>query len=676
MPLRTQITLLLAVALLVVGVGVAGLGILQRHLAADRLGNITVALQRSLWDNLVTTATDELTLIAAEIGARLSTQAPAMDPDRVSMVIAQSPDLITEVMTVQVVDLDGAAISTTAPLFRSRPLIDAPALAAFANGTDSLRGLRQEKPSQFVVAAMMPITVRGIAEGAISVSIPASILLERFAAETGEASFLLSPRGRLANGTDLALWGAANALIPPTAEDTRFIDVADRTYFAAPLRVSDLGGGLAGTLISLRDVSDTFAATRRVEELGLLAMFLAALFIIGTFYALLRNAFQPMEDAVGALDALSKGDMSRPVSRGGAGEIGRMGEAISVFRRNAQRLIEQDERILRQRRRQERVIRRELERLAGLLDPEGREEILNDLAEVMPGDKSPAEDNAELAMLAGLLSRMSQRIADQHNRLTELIAELKAAIVTRARLAALEQELDIARDLQRTFLPRPLPPHERFEVFGLMESAKEVGGDFFDHFMIDEDRLAIVVADVSGKGVPAALFMAITRTLIRATALSDRSPGETVSEVNAFLAADNEQMMFVTLFLGVLSLSDGTLTFVNAGHNPPYRLHDGAIEALPRAKGPALAVVEAFDFVEQRLAMAPGDRLFLYTDGVTEAFNPQNEPFGEPRLEAVLAASPDGDTATLAVAVRDAVHRFEDGADQADDVTCVTVSYR
>ncbi|MEO1102119.1 MAG: SpoIIE family protein phosphatase [Pseudomonadota bacterium] len=672
MPLRTQITLLLATALFVVGAGIAGVGVLQRHLAADRLGDITVALQGSLWDSLVESATEDLDLVAAELTARLSTGAPGLNRDTVSAVIAASPDIVTAEMTVQVVDLSGNAISTTAPLFRSRPLIDRKVLSEFASGADVLRGLRQESPSQFVVAAMRPIAVQGNRRGAISVSMPAALLLERFSRETGEATFLLSPRGRLTSGTDPALWSATQLVLPRTAAHTRFISVADRTYFAAPLAVSDVAGGFAGTLVSLRDVTQTFTAGRRLEQIGLLGVFLAAILIVGFFYLLLRGAFQPLEDAVGALDALSKGDLSRPVSRGGAGEIARMGEAISVFRRNAQRLIEQDERILRQRRRQERVIRRELERLAGLLDPAGRAEVLKDLADILPEGATGKQDNAELATLAELLSRMSRRIADQQTRLTELIAELQAAIVTRARLAALEQELDIARDLQRTFLPRPLPPDPRFEVFGLMESAKEVGGDFFDHFMIDEDRLAVVIADVSGKGVPAALFMAITRTLIKATILSERSAGETVSEVNNFLAADNDQMMFVTLFLGVLSLPDGKLTFVNAGHNPPYRLHGDEIEALPRAKGPALAVVEEFAFTEQHLTLAPGDQLFLYTDGVTEAFNTAQEAFGEARLEAVLKVTSSG-AATLSAAVRDAVHAFEEGAEQADDITCVTL---
>ncbi len=270
---------------------------------------------------------------------------------------------------------------------------------------------------------------------------------------------------------------------------------------------------------------------------------------------------------------------------------------------------------------------------------------------------------------------MSTRIADQQTRLTELITELKASIVTRARLAALEQELDIARDLQTSFLPKPLPPHPSFAVFGLMESAKEVGGDFFDIFMIDDNRLGMVVADVSGKGVPAAMFMAITRTLIRATALTSPSPAATVGEVNTFLAADNEQMMFVTLFHGVLHLDTGVFAFANAGHNPPYVLADGGLLTLPRASGPALAVVEDIPYAEDSIVMAPGSTFFAYTDGVTEAFSPAGDEYGTDRLEAFILANAAEPPQALTARVRADVLTFEDGADQFDDVTCFALRY-
>ncbi|MEM9222393.1 MAG: SpoIIE family protein phosphatase [Pseudomonadota bacterium] len=685
MALRAQITLLLAAAIFVVGVGTMAVGLVQRHLATDRLADVALALQRSLWESLVSAKAAELNLIAIDLANKLALEANPFSRDAVSLVIDgasadNSGNLeiagISGNLEIQVVDEEGRLIGANTPILRDSPLIGSRSLASLENSTERLMGLRQESPTRFVIAAFRPIVADGEFVGAVSAATDAQAVLDQFARETGEASFLLSPRGRLASGTDAFLWNRAQLQIPRHAAHTRFIDVGSRSYFVAPLPVDDLGGGAAGTIVALRDVTDSLRASRILERNGLLGVLAAALVIVALFYALLRNSLSPLEDSVGALDALSKGDLSRPPNTTGSGEIGRIGRAISVFRRNAQRLIEQDERISRQRRRQERVIRRELKRLADLLDDESRAEILADLSDVLPEDPSAERDNAELATLANLLSRMSRRIADQQTRLTALIAELKASIVTRERLAALEQELDIARELQATFLPRPMPPHPRFEVFGLTQSAKEVGGDFYDHFFIDEDHLAVVVADVSGKGVPAALFMAITRTLIRATALSDHPPAETVGDVNTFLAADNEQMMFVTLFLAVLSLKDGRVRCVNAGHNPPYVLAGGKPTALPRARGPALAVVESFAFSEETITLAPGEALFLYSDGVTEAFDPDGQAYGEPRLEMLLEANAQTTAKPLVELVRDDVKNFEAGVDQADDITCVALRFK
>ncbi len=678
MLLRTQITLLVTAAILLIGFGTVGVGLLQRHVDADRLSNIAIALQRSLWENLVSARADGLDNLAASIAERLASRGPQIERDEAIAVFDASADLISDDVTVQIVDLDGNLIASNTPLLRYRPLVDRRIVAEFKKGRTSLGGLRQESPERFVVAAMRPLEINGELQGAISVAIDAQELLSNLAEDIGEPAFLLSPRGRLTAGTDYELWGEAQFVLPRRPTEATFADVRNQTYFVAPMAVPDIAGGTAGTLVTLRDVTAERQAAREVERFGLLAVALAGLIIVLGLYALLRNAFLPLEDAVGALDALSKGDMSRPIEGGGAGEIARIADAISVFRRNTQRLVEQDEGIARQRRRQERVIRRELERLAGLLDPEGRREILDDLAAVLPViPTSTNAQNTELATLAHLLERMSQRIADQHHRLTALIKELQDAIVTRARLAALEQELDIARDLQRTFLPQPLPPQPEFEVFGLMESAKEVGGDFFDTFLIDDKRLGIVVADVSGKGVPAALFMAISRTLIKATALSSSSPAHTVAEVNNFLAADNEQMMFVTLFHGVIDITTGAFTYVNAGHNPPYRIGpDGTPVPLARASGPAIAVMEGIDYTEETTQLSPGDTLFLYTDGVTEAFNPAEVAFGEERLETVLAEVHALAAEPLCRAVHEAVIAFEDGADQADDITCFAVKIR
>ena len=242
-------------------------------------------------------------------------------------------------------------------------------------------------------------------------------------------------------------------------------------------------------------------------------------------------------------------------------------------------------------------------------------------------------------------------------------------------LMSLRQELDIAAKMQQAILPRHWPSHDDFSLWGAMRSAKEVGGDFYDHFQLDGGKTGIVVADVSGKGVPAALFGMVSKTLLRATATQDAiEPGAVIASVNDVLCQDNESCMFVTVFYAVLDPGRGQLSYVNAGHPPPLLVHaDGRTEFLPLTDGIALGVADGLLFEQQSIQLEPGDYVIIYTDGVTEAFNPDNEEFTEARLQPLFSESAAAD-------VQDAVHRviravdaFAAGAPQSDDITCLAL---
>jgi sigma-B regulation protein RsbU (phosphoserine phosphatase) len=205
-----------------------------------------------------------------------------------------------------------------------------------------------------------------------------------------------------------------------------------------------------------------------------------------------------------------------------------------------------------------------------------------------------------------------------------------------------------------------------------MQPALEVGGDFYDYFRIDDDRVGVVIADVSGKGVPASLFMMITRTLLKAAGLSGDGPGACLERVNDLLEAENDQAMFVTVFYGVIDLSSRTMAYANGGHNPPMLLQaDGTVRSVEPLGDPILAVVPGAGFREARLDLQPGDALLLYTDGLTEAFSAAGEEFGEPRLTAALAGAKGGEAAAVADHCIAAVEAFSVGAAQSDDMTCL-----
>lgn len=687
MLLRTRIALFLSVALVVMICGLIGLGFVRARLAEGQLADIAIAGQQSLWDSLVTDRADDLIVTAERLSFRVS-NAPDTQSETLEDLIDNSADIIDGDLTVQILSLDGALLASNEPTFRVRPLLRPPSLAKLTGGEASIGGLRQESPQRYVVAGATSATRRNAEALIVVVMVDALAVLEDFSLRLGEPSYLLSLRGRMITGTDTALYRRATPHLPHRTAASEIVSLDDRLYFAAAVPVPDITGAPAGQLVTLRDATESLSASRNLEGSGVLAISLASLALICALYLFLRHAFAPLETSIATLSALSKGNLNELPSIGGSGEIRRIGEALLVFRANALRLVEQEERIARQRRRQERVIKRQLERLAGTLDPEGRAAIQLDLraiisdpdaavaAEPVPAAGAAARPNEELAMLTEVLQRMSQRISAQHQRLTELIAELQAAIITRARLAGLEQELEIARELQLSFLPKPLPPQPAFTIEGVMETAKEVGGDFYDFFMIDDRHLGVVVADVSGKGVAAALFMAITRTLIKATAMSSGSPSETLKEVNDFLAEDNDQMMFVTLFHGVLDLATGEMRYANAGHNPPLvvDLAKGEVSEIVAPHDPALAVIEGIEFQEMSLTLPAGNHLFMFTDGVTEAFSADGEQFGDARLQDVLrGAGPN--RSDLNALVHQAVVDFERGAERADDLTCVNLHF-
>jgi len=207
-----------------------------------------------------------------------------------------------------------------------------------------------------------------------------------------------------------------------------------------------------------------------------------------------------------------------------------------------------------------------------------------------------------------------------------------------------------------------------------MIPAKEVGGDFYDFFLIDAERLGFVIGDVSGKGVPAALFMAVSRTLLKATALQGLPPERCLEQVNRILAAESVNCMFVTVFYGILNTRTGEVVYCNAGHNPPFILrHDGRVEAMEMTGGLVLGVFAKATHQAKQIMLQSGDGLLLYTDGITEAMDPDSNEFTESRPEASLKRFTGFSLNEIIQGVLDDVRAFSAGAPQADDMTMLVL---
>ncbi len=246
-------------------------------------------------------------------------------------------------------------------------------------------------------------------------------------------------------------------------------------------------------------------------------------------------------------------------------------------------------------------------------------------------------------------------------------------------LESIKNDLAIAGEIQQTILPRSFPPFpeltEVVDIYASMTPAKDVGGDFYDFFQIDDERIGLVIADVSGKGVPASLFMAVSRTLLRATALRGVSSAECLTYANKLLCKESLDSMFVTVFYGIYHYKTGMMDYTNAGHNPPYLLRGGrTVECLPVASNFVVGVFDDIEFESNTLTFGIGDTLLLYTDGVTEAFNDKREQFSESNLQDILASMHESSSVKEVVtSVLQSVKTFSGDYPQSDDITLLSL---
>ena len=263
------------------------------------------------------------------------------------------------------------------------------------------------------------------------------------------------------------------------------------------------------------------------------------------------------------------------------------------------------------------------------------------------------------------------------SELNEYIQNLSRVTAEKERIGA---ELDVARHIQASMLPcifPAFPERHEFDIYASMTPAKEVGGDFYDFFLVDDDHLALVMADVSGKGVPAALFMMISKTLLKSAAQSGLSPKAVLEKVNDQLCENNDAEMFVTVWLGILEISTGKMKCANAGHEyPAIMRRGGSFELFKDKHGFVLAGMEGARYREYELELNAGDRLVVYTDGVPEATNASNTLYGTDRMLRALNAAEGGSCRQLLEALHRDVDEFAGGADQFDDITMLCIEMK
>jgi serine phosphatase RsbU (regulator of sigma subunit) len=275
-------------------------------------------------------------------------------------------------------------------------------------------------------------------------------------------------------------------------------------------------------------------------------------------------------------------------------------------------------------------------------------------------------NGADESLLGGLSAHIT--VALERARLIEAYVEKER----------MEEALKLAHEIQMSMVPKifpPFPDRSEFDIFATLVPAKEVGGDLYDFFFLDHDHLCFAIGDVSGKGVPASLFMAVTKTLFRSTASNGGTPGEILARLNAEICRDNESCMFVTLFCGILNIRTGQVDYSNGGHNLPYYLHQRGVSPLENFGGRALGLVMQSPYTSGQMVLRPAEALLLYTDGVTEAMNPSETLYSDQRLAEFLGTNRgSAPREIIGDLIRD-VRQFAGAAPQSDDITVLALLY-
>ena len=271
--------------------------------------------------------------------------------------------------------------------------------------------------------------------------------------------------------------------------------------------------------------------------------------------------------------------------------------------------------------------------------------------------------------------RSSQEFSSLSDDINSTVSTLKRYIAEAA--ARIDKELEYAKQIQLSALPTNFPEDEEYNIYAQMIAAKEVGGDFYDFYKLNDNTVAFLAADVSGKGIPAAMFMMTAKTIIKDLAESGMPVNEIFTRANEKLCENNESGMFVTAWMGILDLETGNLQFANAGHNPPLlKRANGSFEYLKTRAGFVLAGMEGIRYRVAELTLEPGDRLFLYTDGVPEATNTENKLYGEERLLAFMNQNDSMEATALLPALKANIDEFVGDAPQFDDITMLMFDYK
>ena len=692
MLLRTRIGVIVALAFVLACTGLVLASFEREKLINTRYSNAMVSDQAVLWlkinEQLIQRMEDRSDLATAN--GDLLQALESGNHAIIQFVGAEIAETLQGDGTgtrFDVVYPDGALAFSSHPELFQTPILTTEATRDAVGNDKPVRGLGIDGNRNIAAVFGVPLRSSGQIVGMGIFASDIQEAIDEMEHVTSSLALLVNRRGRVLVGRVDAGWDRLEDLVDlgEQASPYQTADIGDEVFSVLVLPQENSIGAPMGSLVIVKDITDVTVLQRQVSEY---AIFGIAAFIVLVLLGLsiyLSRSFTPLSEGVRVLNALTRGDLRVQIEHaGGKDEVGRIANSVNIIRAHLVAFDRLRRSRQRQRIRQERFIRREMTQLADMLDEEEKLEILSELEQLEqrlisdteettlpsiidgPTDASADVGATTLSMMALAFQNMSTRVQDQNFQLREALKAKNAFI-------ALQRELDIAARVQLSLCPREKLPSDSFEYAGAMKPAKEVGGDFFDFFRLDPHRVGVVIADVSGKGVPASLFMVMTRTLIRSMAVQIESPGQLLETINDFLERNNDEQLFVTVFYGVVDERTGRLVYANGGHNPPIVANKTNVRPLEMTGGVALGMFGSLQYSESDIELSPGTRLVLTTDGVTEAFNDKSQEFGEKRLMEAVQALPDQEPEDDVSSIITAVENFAGDEPQFDDITCVVL---
>ncbi len=686
MLLRTRILGLFALAILLVAASVALPGWLVLRNQEERIIGLRIAAQEGEVREALDHAARPLTAAARALAADPAILAALEEGNQAALrsrlaALQEEGGPLAGMARADIIGGGGQLLASTPGAPSEEALVSAETVLRELRADGQASGLEREPGGRMLLVGAARLPQGGL----IAVAADAEDAFRGIGRALHADLFLTDRHDRPLFATASATWPLVERALAAYPAGAATLDVGGRTYRIVPTTLANSAGAPIGRLLVLRDAT---AEARRHALVLLLAgalLAVAATTVCAVLYRTIRATLDPLTGLAGALRALAGGDIyaSAPVPER-SDEMGEIAQALEALRATGLMHERQETRDRLARAQHQALIRQEMARLAAVLEGAEREEIMALLRR--------AQDQAEAAgtsleragsALALAFERMSAQVIAKHRQLAELLEArtrdldiVRQALAERMQLNRLREELEVARQLQLSSLPAELPSQPEFRLHAAMLPAKEVGGDFYDFALLDGQRLALFIGDASGKGVGAAIFIAMARSLLRSAISRGASPAEALAQANDALAVDNATMMFATAFVGILDLPTGRLRFASAGHNAPrLRRADGTEGMLHGPEGIALGIAEGFSFDDREALLGPGDVLLLYTDGVPEAVGPGGGLFGDDRLAKVFSAPGCGDPRAVIESVGAAVAEFAGEEQQADDITMLCLHY-